>query len=360
MLTSQHFLYQFPYIVSFVSFLIGLCCMPTIIRIARARGFVVKPNKRTSHRGAIPNIGGLNIYVSFFLSYLLFEYNQLDRSQYILVGLFVILIVGFTDDLIDLKPTWKLVGELIAGFFLIVVADVRITHLHGFMGIEELSAWISYPLSTFILIVIINALNLIDGVDGLASGLGIIYSLFFAIYFNLTGNTTLSILSFSLVGSLAVFFLYNVFGRSKRKIFMGDSGSLVLGYMLTMFVFSFCQLNAYGAVPAPLHMTAAPAVAIAILAIPLFDTMRVMLTRIKHGNSPFLPDKNHIHHLLLRLGLTHIQVTIVLLTVSLLFIGLALIGRNWPIWVLVLVILLSAVTLTKLLWLCLEKNSKKA
>ena len=131
---------------------------------------------------------------------------------------------------------------------------------------------------------------------------------------------------------------------------MGDSGSLLLGYMLTAFVFRFCELNAYHLVPEYLHMDAAPAVAICVLTVPLFDTIRVSLTRIKKHRSPFLPDKNHIHHLLLRTGLNHIQTTCVLLSVSLLFIALAIIGRNWNIWVLLITDFALATLLTLLLW----------
>jgi UDP-N-acetylmuramyl pentapeptide phosphotransferase/UDP-N-acetylglucosamine-1-phosphate transferase len=269
--------------------------------------------------------------------------------QFTIVGVFIILIIGFVDDLIDIKPSWKLLGELVAAFFLIVVSDVRLSHLHGFLGINEISIGWSYLLSFFVFVVIINALNLIDGVDGLASGLGILYCLFFAIYFELTANVNLAISGFAMSGSLFVFLLYNVFG-GKRKIFMGDSGSLLLGYMITLYVFEFCEMNAYKSIPEQFQMSAAPAVAICVLSIPLFDTLRVMLTRIKKGVSPFHPDKNHIHHLLLKTGLKHRQVTFVLLIVSICFIALGIIGRQWKIGILVIIAFSIASILTYILW----------
>ena len=274
------FIHKFPALSILISFIIGLCFMPMVIDIAKKRNFVVKPNKRTSHEGVVPNVGGINIFISFFLTVFLFSYGIIDQLQFIIIGVLIILIVGFVDDLIDIKVTWKLFGEIVSAFFLIVVADVRLSHLHGFLGINELSLITSYSLSFFVFIVIINALNLIDGVDGLASGLGILYSIFFAVYFKMTGRIDLSISAFTMVGSLTVFFIYNVFG-GKHKIFMGDSGSLLLGYMTTLFVFEFCEMNAYHRVSDTFYMSSAPSVAICVLSIPLFDTMRIMLTRIK-------------------------------------------------------------------------------
>jgi UDP-N-acetylmuramyl pentapeptide phosphotransferase/UDP-N-acetylglucosamine-1-phosphate transferase len=161
-----------------------------------------------------------------------------------------------------------------------------------------------------------------------------------------------------MIGALAVFFIYNVFGH-REKIFMGDSGSLLLGYLLTAFVFRFCEINAYHEVPEWLHMNAAPAVAFCVLTIPIFDTIRVSLTRIKHHRSPFQPDKNHIHHLLLRTGLNHIQTTCVLLSVSVLFIGLAILGRNWNIWLLLFADFSLATGLTLVLWRVINNQIAK-
>lgn len=349
------FIIQYPFLATLSSFLIGLSFMPLVIDIANKRNFVVKPNKRTSHSGAIPNIGGINIFISFLITVFLFSYGIISEMQFTIFGVFIILIVGFVDDLIDLKVSWKLTGELIAAIFLIVLSDIRLSNLHGFFGIYELPIWTSYILSIFVFIVIINALNLIDGVDGLASGLGILYSIFFAIYFYITDNYNLAISAFAMVGSLSVFFLYNVFGK-KSKIFMGDSGSLLLGYMIALYVFEFSELNAHHKVPIEYFMSAAPAVAICVLSVPLFDTLRVMLTRIKKGLSPFEADKNHIHHLLLKAGLKHRQVSFVLILVSLLFIALGILGRNWSISLLIFVAFVLAMTLTYILWRMVDKK----
>jgi len=354
----SQFIVDYPYVSAIISFIIGFVCIPAVVKIAIKRDFVVKPNKRTSHEGEIPNVGGVNIFISFFLTVILFSFQIIDQWQFLFVGVFFILIVGFVDDLIDIRAFWKFTGELLAGFFLIVVSDIRLSSFQGFLGIYELPLWFSYLVSFFVYIVIVNALNLIDGVDGLASGLGILYCLFFGIYFTLTDNINLAICAFTLVGALSVFFIYNVFGK-RNKIFMGDCGSLFLGYMINLFVFQFCILNANNEVPQQCHMSAAPAVAICVLMVPLFDTLRVMLTRIKKGRSPFSPDKNHIHHLLLRIGLKHRQVTSVLLVESLFFIALGLVARNWSIGFLTLLATFLMIIITYILWRLVDRKAAK-
>ena len=351
----QEFFIEHSYLIGLVSFALGWVGMPVVIRIAKKKGFVVRPNKRMSHTGEVPNIGGLDIYFSVMLSYMLFDYSQIAHNQFFLIGVAVIMVIGFIDDVLVLTPTTKLLGETFAGLALIGFADLRITHLHGLFGINEIGIIPSYLISLFVLIAIINAINLIDGIDGLASGLGILYCLFFAVWFHLVGSTSWSVLAICMIGALAVFFIYNVFGH-KGKIFMGDSGSLLLGYLLTAFVFRFCEQNAYHVIPEIYHMSAAPAVAICVLTVPIFDTIRVSLTRIKQHRSPFQPDKNHIHHLLLRTGLNHIQTTCILLSVSIVFIGLAILGRNWNMWILAFTDFALATLLTLLLWRVINKK----
>ena len=350
------FFYAHPYLIGIISCFLAACGMPLVIRIAKKKHLVVRPNKRMSHVGEIPNIGGIDICFSFMLTYLVFEFHGFQESQFLLIGLFAIMCVGLLDDILVLSPLAKLLGETLAGIALIGFADIRITNLHGIFCINELGLIPSYLISLFILIAIINAINLIDGVDGLASGLGMLYCLFFAIYFLLVGQTNWAILGICLIGSLAVYFCYNVFGN-KQKIFMGDSGSLLLGYMLTAFIFRFCELNAYHEVPDKFYMSAAPAVAICVLSIPIFDTIRVSLTRLKHHQSPFHADKNHIHHLLLRTGLNHIQTTCVLLAVSVLLIGLGVLGRNWNFWVLTATDFAICTFLTIILWRIIDKKN---
>ncbi|MGC3979389.1 MAG: MraY family glycosyltransferase [Paludibacteraceae bacterium] len=341
-----------------MSFVIGYLFMPIVIEIAKKHNFVVSPNKRTSHNGDIPNIGGINIFVSFLLTVFFFSFNLFSEMQFILLGLAIILIVGFIDDLMELKVSWKLLGQLLAGFFLIVGGNLRFTTLAGFWGVYEFPLIISYLLTFFVFVLVVNALNLIDGVDGLASGLGILYSLFFGIYFHLTGNQDLSISAFAMVGSLSVFFYYNVFSH-RNKIFMGDSGSLLLGYMMFLYILSFCELNAKGEVPESLRTYSAVAVVLTVLLVPLFDTLRVVITRLKKGRSPFSADRNHIHHLLLGLGLKHREVSFLLMFITVVLIIIALLTRNLPVYLILLIDAVIAISLTLLLWNLINKKNKK-
>lgn len=350
------FFYSHPYLIGLVSCLLALASMPFVIQIAKKKNFVVRPNKRMSHVGDIPNIGGLAICFSFLLSYMVFTYNAFQEAQFLLIGVFAIVAIGFTDDILVLSPFTKLIGESLASVALIGFADIRITHLHGLFGINEIGIIPSYIISLFVIVAIINSINLIDGVDGLASGLGIVYCLFFAIYFQLVGDTNWAILSICLIGALTVFFFYNVFGK-KQKIFLGDSGSLLLGYMLAAFVFHFCEVNAYHQVPDSFFMSAAPAVSVCVLSIPIFDMIRVSLSRIRHHRSPFQADKNHIHHLLLQTGLTHLQTTAVLLVISILLIGLGILGRNWNMWLLVAVDFTICAVFTLIIKLIIDKKN---
>ena len=176
----ESFFITHSYLIGILSFLIGWACMPLVIKIARTKHLVVRPNKRMCHTGEVPNVGGIDICISFVLTCLLFGFNAIEHNQFFIIGIFVILMVGFVDDLLVLSPLSKLFGELLAGIALIGFADIRLTHLHGLFGIGEIGIVPSYLISAFVLVAIINAINLIDGVDGLASGLGMLYCLFFA------------------------------------------------------------------------------------------------------------------------------------------------------------------------------------
>ena len=365
----RQFFVSYPFLIAIVSFVVGMVFMPYVLRVSIRKQMVVKPNKRTSHNGNIPNVGGINIFSSFILAYFLLTTSGVaGNKHYILAGLYFIFIVGFFDDLLAFSAKKKLIGELIAGFMLIVIADVRLVNLQGFLGLGEIGFMFSYIVSFFLFLLILNSLNLIDGVDGLATGIGIIISVFYGVYFMLLGNglnkpefIDLSIMAFALIGSLAIFFRYNVFGK-RNKIFMGDSGSLVMGYIIYIMVIYFLEINKAGADGAPLsgdfYMRCAPAMSVAILAVPLLDTLRVMITRIKNGHSPFKPDKNHMHHLLLSIGLKHKQVTLILCLVQLSFVGVAIATNGLRNVVLVLITVVMATIYTMVLWRVVDKHKR--
>ena len=375
MVVLGNILRAFPFLFILFSFVIGQILMPYVVSMAKKKNLIVRPNRRTSHEGGIPNIGGINIFSSFIIPYLLFCTGTMDfYDRTVIAGMYTMLLIGFFDDMVELSALKKLLGEAIVGLIVIVISGKHLTSMFGLFGVNEISAWVSYPLSLFVFLLIVNALNLVDGVDGLASGLGILCCLFFGVYFQLAAGDVhhldiyqlasnqlryiqLSMMAYALVGALLIFFIYNVFGN-KSKIFMGDSGALVLGFVIYLFVVEFCKISE-GATPnvSPyLLMKAAPIVAICVLAIPLIDTVRVMTTRIKKGNSPFKADRNHVHHLLLSTGLKHRQVTFILLGVNLFFIVLGLFIRNFQIEIAAIIVIVCATVLTLILWRIVDKN----
>lgn len=357
----QNWMLEFPFFAILVAFAIGYLAMPFVLKMAIRKQLVVKPNRRTSHKGAVPNVGGINIFSSFFITYFLFSDPPLTNTiKLFFVGAYFIFIVGFFDDLLTFSAKKKLIGELIASFIIIVVADIKLNHFYGFLSISQVPdnlIVLSYFVSAFLYLLIINSLNLIDGVDGLATGLGMVICMFFGVYFQFVGQINLALMAYSLIGALAIFFFYNVFGN-RSKIFMGDSGSLLLGSVIYLFVIKFCEIN-ITQVNSPYYVYAAPAVAACVMAVPMFDTLRVMITRVKKGYSPFVADKNHVHHLLLAMGYSHRKVTLILVLVQMSFIALALVGHSWKNPILGGLAVVIAIGYTLLIWKLKDRHDRK-
>jgi UDP-N-acetylmuramyl pentapeptide phosphotransferase/UDP-N-acetylglucosamine-1-phosphate transferase len=294
--------------------------------VAVKKDLVAKPNHRTSHIGRIPNVGGISIFISFILSFLLASDFNLDyKIQSLIFSVMVMFFVGLYDDIMIISPHHKLGGEILGIAAMIFSGNIRLTNLHGFFGIHEIPYIASILLTVFVTVVIINAVNLIDGIDGLASGTGMLISLFLGIYFKLIDNKVFAITAFSLLGALVPFLVYNVFTKH-CKIFMGDAGALVLGVILTALTISFNEANISDT--SPYHIINAPMVSICIFILPVFDTVRVFIIRIIQKKSPFSPDKNHLHHMFLALGYTHKQSTGILLSINVIYILLGLLLQN--------------------------------
>ena len=310
---------EFYYLLA--SFLIALVIssrsIPTVINVSRQLKLFSEPNGRSASIHRIPTLGGISIFIGFILGL------TITRNGYILPGLtfiiaavMIMFFIGLKDDIVSLSATKKLFAQLIVASILIFLGHFRFTNLHGFLGIETISLIPSVLLSGFVMIVFINAFNLIDGIDGLAAGLSIFASAVFGVWFYLSGHYEYSIVSFSLVSALGGFFFYNVYGK-RNKIFMGDTGSLILGTIMSVLVIEFNELNIDQ--NAPFTIMAAPAVSFGILIYPLMDTLRVFAIRIIQKKSPFVADKNHTHHRLLVLGLTHSNATYLILAVNAVF-----------------------------------------
>jgi len=295
--------------------------IPSIVHISRLKDLCAKSNGRTSHTSPVPTLGGIAVFIGFVLSTVIFAGTYFKfELKYIISGLIIVFFIGIKDDILIIDPLKKLIGQILAVVLIAVFADIRITNLYGLFHIGQLPYIASILITVFVFIVIINGFNLIDGIDGLASGIGILTSSVFGIWFWMTGHMACAVLSFSFIGALSAFFYFNVFS-SKSKIFLGDTGSLLTGFVLAVLACRFLQheLVAGGT----MDIASAPTVVFGVLVIPLFDSLRVFILRILKGKSPFKADRQHLHHRLLQLGLTHLQATLILLTANVFFIVLS-------------------------------------
>jgi UDP-N-acetylmuramyl pentapeptide phosphotransferase/UDP-N-acetylglucosamine-1-phosphate transferase len=309
---------------SALAFLITYFAIPPIIRVAKDKKLFDEPDERKVHKAVIPTLGGLGIFAGFVIATLMgVPSHTPNELQYFLAAALVIFFLGIKDDILVLSATKKFIGQLIAAGIIIKFGGIQINNLYGFLGIYEIPHLASYILSAFTIIVITNSFNLIDGVDGLAGSLGLLTSTVFGVYFLFTGEVMYSIMALSLAGSLVAFLIYNF---SPAKIFMGDTGSLMIGLLNSIFALHFISVAANPATAYPL--LSAPAIAFAILIVPLFDTLRVFSLRILNRRSPFSPDRNHIHHFLLDLGLSQRMITVVCVSANIVFITLAYVLRS--------------------------------
>lgn len=326
-----------------LSFVVVYFSIPSIVTVSHLKGLFDRPGRRKCHSHDIPNLGGVSIFAGIVMSIALFI-NSSNSNEFLLLiaGMTVLFFIGLKDDILVIDPNKKLWGEIIAILIVVLLGDVRFSNLHGFMGIYQINEYVGIALSVFVMIVIVNAFNLIDGIDGLASGIGILISVTFGIWFYMVGYTDYAILSAAIAGSLIAFFRFNVFGGS-NKIFMGDTGSLIVGFVIGLMIIRFNEINVV--YHGPYSFDSAPAVSFGILIIPLFDTIRVFVIRVLKGRSPFKADKNHLHHRLLMLGFTHFQTTAIIVFANFLFILTVLVLKSLGIVQLMIVILSIAVVL---------------
>src|SRR5450432_528481 len=299
-----------------IAFSITYLSIPVIIFVAKSKKLYDVPDARKIHDAPIPSLGGLGIFAGFIMACLtIIALDQAPDFQFFFAACFVIFFLGLKDDILDITPIKKFIGQVLAAFLIIYKGNIQIQSMHGFLGIDHLPPMFSIFFTYLTVIVIINSFNLIDGVDGLAASLALMDVIIFGIYFYMVNMQPYAILSFATAGSLVAFLIFNF---QPAKIFMGDTGSLLLGLINAILVIKFINVADSPNVKVPI--SSAPAVGFAILMIPLLDTLRVFGIRIGRRRSPFSPDRNHIHHILLDRGLSHSTITITLVSVNLLFI----------------------------------------
>lgn len=299
----------------FVAFVATLWVHPKVLKIAILKNLVDNPDERKLQRRPVPVMGGLAVFFGIVVGICSSQMVFFSPGVFVLISAMVIMLyVGTIDDILDLSPYTRFAIEIAVVAFIMYVNNNGINNFWGLWGIDTISMWIAAPLTIFAAVGIINAVNLIDGVNGLSSGFCFMACVMFAIMFLLSGNIVMMVLATSAAGAIIPFFLHNVFGHN-TKMFIGDGGTLVIGTMMSMFVINILKDTSLSAKLAYEGVGLIP-FTLAVLAVPVFDTLRVMSARIIRGHSPFSPDKTHLHHLFLELGFSHIGTTVSILSLN--------------------------------------------
>ena len=314
-------LVQFACLIAFFSFLVSYILIPKLIGVANHQKLMDKPNCRSSHKAVTPTLGGIAFYVSAILCLFFLQYfDDSAMGMNIIVALTILFMVGIKDDLMGLAARTKMVAQLLATTFLIFNADTHITNWHGFMGFTIVPLWLNIGLSYLAMLAIINAYNLIDGIDGLAALLGItIFAVFGMVFYSLA-LYFYAILALVSIGFLLAFLRYNL--STRKKIFMGDTGSMIVGFLIGMFTLRFLALSPGNLTETNINPANLLLLVLAILFIPLLDVFRVVVIRLLHKKGAFTPDRNHVHHIFIELGWSHIQTSIFLTAYSIVIMGL--------------------------------------
>jgi UDP-GlcNAc:undecaprenyl-phosphate GlcNAc-1-phosphate transferase len=290
-------------ILFIVVLVISLVIIPKIRSLSLKFRFTDSPDQRSSHKGIIPSFGGVAFYISYIL--VLFFIQPIDTNYVsitLLSSISVMFFTGLLDDVRNLSPKIKFLGQFIAVSILMAQPEFRILTLHGFMGIDEIPLVLSVLGSMFFLLGLINAFNLIDGIDGLTGITGIIVASFYSFMFYNLGSYFYLAVSVTTIATLLAFLRFNF--SIKRKIFMGDTGSLVIGLVLGLLTLKLMTLED-ASTPFPFNWQQLPLFLVGVLFIPVLDLFRVMILRASKGVSMFRPDRNHIHHIIVDFGLSH-------------------------------------------------------
>jgi UDP-N-acetylmuramyl pentapeptide phosphotransferase/UDP-N-acetylglucosamine-1-phosphate transferase len=313
--------------VILTSLAVGFLVMPIIIKVLWRAKIGDQPGGRKIHKKFVPSMGGIGFFVAASAAMAIWGWQfPLPDIRYLLGAIGLMFIVGLRDDLVELKASRKLLGQLVAVAMVVVMGDIRIRDLHGFLGIGELHLFVSYGFSAFVLLALTNAFNLIDGLDGLAGSTGLVVSGLLGAWFAFQGLESYAVLSFSFFGGILGFLIFN---WHPAKIFMGDTGSLTLGFTLGALVVAFMESNAALPEGASWRFNPVFSSGIALMIYPLYDMARVFTRRIRRGQGPMTPDKSHVHHFLMRMGLKHNQVAFTLVFVQLLIIGAVIIMKDF-------------------------------
>lgn len=304
-----------------------------ILKLAKEKGLVDNPDARKLQKFPVPVLGGLAVFfgVTFGMltgCALYYTFNEdiigqateftSTRLIQVMLAMSVMLYTGSLDDILGLSPRTRFVIEILVIFGIVLSSGACMDSLHGLWGVQEFTWWVAVPLTVFAGVGIINAVNMVDGVNGLSSGLCITCSALFGVVFLYIGDIANAILAFTMVASLLPFFVHNVFG-DKSRMFIGDAGTMIMGILMTWFV--ICIISSNGYTTLIYDDVCIVAMVLAFMSVPVADTLRVMTMRVFKGKSPFSPDKTHLHHAFVAMGVSH-SIT----ALSIILINLAVVG----------------------------------
>ena len=344
----------FILLVFLLTFGLTFYIIPKVLWVSKEKNLMATVNERSSHSLAVPTFGGVAFYISIILVLTILQSLRLTYvGNHLIAAMTILFMVGLKDDLVISTAKVKFIGQITAACFLVFSPELQLTNLHGFLGLHEIPEILGFIINGFLVLALINSYNLIDGIDGLAAIVGIVISLVYALVFYLTGEPFFVLVSISLAGILAAFLRFN-FSRGRNKIFMGDSGSLIVGLVLAFLTLKHLAMEPYAPALAEGYHPGNRLLFLAcILFIPAFDTLRVIIIRKINGESPFSPDRNHAHHVLLDLGLSHFKASLSLgfLNFIVVLIYFSLANNLSQPWLLFLVVLLYSAAFALFGWL---------
>lgn len=325
-----------------ISFLVAFLFFPVFIKVLSQWKLFDSSGEHRIHAGFTPSMGGLAILLGAMVSLILsISFQSWVTLRYFFISLILMFIIGMRDDILALSPKQKLYSQFLPVLILVFLDRTFLTSTYGLLGYYPFPEWVGMAVTVFVIVILTNAYNLIDGLDGLAGTIGLIILLSYGSWFFLIGETSISYIAYCFAGALLAFLYFN---WQPSRIFMGDTGALMIGLLISYLSIKFIHISYHLPAGNPYRFPAPVATAICVLIIPVFDTLRVIIIRLRKFQSPFKADRNHLHHQFINLGFSHRKSVLSIAAINLLFLVLALLLRhqgNWLILAIVLVVCLG-------------------
>jgi len=314
------------FVYSSISFLLTFLIFPVLIKLFKQWKVLDSPGLHKIHEKFTPSIGGLPIVIGVAFTLLIaMPFSELSKFKIFFLTTALMFITGLRDDILILSPRQKMISQFLPIIIMVAFGDTLLNMFYGLIpGVIIFNKYVAFAVTMITILILTNSYNLIDGLDGLAGSIGLIVLTFLGVWFYNVGNSGLALISFSFSGAILAFLIFN---WQPSRIFMGDTGALTIGFLLSYLIIQFINLNYQLPSDHLLKFKASVSTSVCLLIIPVFDTLRVIILRLRKFQSPLVADKNHLHHQLLRLGYSHSISVIILGSFNLLFLALAWVLR---------------------------------